>query len=94
MDRYVSTVISKFSILLGINCRENSVSGLAIQVFGLSSLVRYLGLRHGSASSMAGSPVTVASRVSSAIAGAVPAPVKNITSVGIPQHCWRPARRA
>jgi hypothetical protein len=66
MDRYISTIISKFSILLGINCQENCVSGLAIQSFGLSSLVRSLGLRHGGGSSMAGSHVLVTVRVSTA----------------------------
>ena len=94
MDRYISTIISKFSILLGINCRENCVSGLAIPGFGLSSLLCSLGLRYSSASSMAGLHVTVTSHVSSAIAGAVPAPVQTVTSVLVPQHCWRPAQVA
>jgi len=66
MDRYISTIISKFSILLGINCQENSGSGLAIPGFGLSSLVRSLGLRLGSGSSMAGSHVAVTAHVSTA----------------------------
>jgi hypothetical protein len=66
MDRYISTIISKFSILLGINCQENCVSGLAIPGFGLRSLVRSLGLRHGSGSSMAGLHVLVVARVSTA----------------------------
>jgi hypothetical protein len=66
MDRYISAIIRRFSILLGINCQENCVSGLAIQGFGLSSLVRSLGLRHGGGSSMAGSHVLVTVRVSTA----------------------------
>ena len=89
MDRYISAIISKFFILLGINNQENCGSGLAIQDFGLSTLVRSLGLGHGSGSIMAGSRVTVASRVSSAIA-AVPVPVHKATSVLVPQHCRLP----
>jgi hypothetical protein len=88
MNRYISTIISKFSILLGINCQENRVSGLAIQGSSFSRLVRSLGLRLGSGSSWAGSHVMV--RVSSAPAGAIPAPVYKHTSVGVPP-CWRPA---
>jgi hypothetical protein len=66
MDRYISAIVCKFSILLGINCRENCVSGLAIPGFGLSSLMRSLGLRHGGGSSMAGLHVAVVAHVSSA----------------------------
>ena len=66
MNRYISAIIRKFSILLGINCQENRGSGLAIQDSGLSSLVRSLGLRHGGGSSLAGQHVLVTVRVSSA----------------------------
>jgi len=66
MNRYISAIIRKFSILLGINCRENCVSGLAIQDSGLSSLLRSLGLRHGGGSSMAGLHVAVVAHVSTA----------------------------
>jgi hypothetical protein len=89
MDRYISTIINKFSNLFGIKGQENRVSGLAISGFGLRLLGRSLGLRHGGGSSMAGLHVAVA-RVSSATAAAVPAPVHQATSVGVPQHCWRP----
>jgi hypothetical protein len=92
MDRYISTIISKFSILLGFNSRENCVSGLAIQISALRSLVRSLGLRYSSASIMAGSRVAVTSRVSSASAGAGTLPVHKNTGVLVPQHCWRPAQ--
>jgi hypothetical protein len=95
MDRYISTIINRFSTLLGINYQETRVSGLAIRGLGLSLLVRSLGLRHGGGSSMAGLRVAVVKPyVRSAIAGAVPAPVHQVTSVGVPQHCWRPARMA
>jgi hypothetical protein len=67
MDRHISAIIRGFSILLGINCQENRVSGLAIQDSGFSSLLRSLGLRHGGGSSLAGLHVAVATaRVSSA----------------------------
>ena len=66
MDRYISAIIRRFSILLGINCQESRVSGLAIQDSLLSLLVRALGLRHGSGSSWAGRHVLVTVRVSSA----------------------------
>jgi hypothetical protein len=66
MDRYISTIISKFSDLLGINCQENSVSGLAIQDSGLSTVLRSLGLRLGGGSSMAVSHVAVTAHVRSA----------------------------
>jgi hypothetical protein len=94
MDRYISTIINRFSNLLGINCQENVGSGLAISCFGLSLLGRSLGLRHGGGSSMAGSHVPVMVRVSSAIAGAAPASVQKITDVAVQQHCWRPAQVA
>ena len=66
MNRYISAIVRKFSILLGINSRENCGSGLAIQGSGLSSLVRSLGLRHGGGSSLAGLHVLVTARVSTA----------------------------
>jgi len=66
MDRYISAIIRKFSILLGINCQENCVSGLAIQDSGLCSLLRSLGLRHGGGSSMAGLHVAVVAHVRTA----------------------------
>ena len=66
MNRYISAIVRGFSILLGINNRENCGSGLAIQDSGLSSLVRSLGLRHGGGSSLAGQHVLVAVHVSAA----------------------------
>ncbi len=94
MERYISTIIRQFSILLGINRQGSLVGrGLAIPGFSISSLVRSLGLRLGGGSSMAGCHVTVTSRVRSAIAGAVPATVHKDTVKLVP-HCWRPARLA
>ncbi len=66
MNRYISAIVRKLSILLGINNQEICGSGLAIQDSGLSSLLRSLGLRHGSGSSWAGQHVLVTVRVSSA----------------------------
>jgi hypothetical protein len=66
MNRYISAIVRKFSILLGINNRENCGSGLAIHDSGLSSLLRSLGLRHGGGSSSAGQHVLVTVRVSTA----------------------------
>jgi len=93
MERKISAIIRKFSILLGINNQEKCGSGLATTDFSLSSLVRSLGLRHGGGSSMAGSHVISTSRVSSAMAGVAPAPVYRVTGKCVP-HCWRPARMA
>jgi hypothetical protein len=66
MNRYISAIVRGFSLLLGINNRENCGSGLAIQDSGLSSLLRSLGLRHGSGSSWAGQHVLVTVRVRTA----------------------------
>jgi len=66
MNRYISAIVRGFSILLGINNRENRGSGLAIQDSGLSSLLRSLGLRHGGGSSSAGQHVLVTVRVRTA----------------------------
>ena len=92
MERYISAIIRKFSILLGINRQGSLVGrGLAIPGYGLSSLVRSLELRLGSVSTRAGLHVTVfRSRVSSALAGVVPAPVHKVMGKQV-QHCWRPA---
>jgi hypothetical protein len=87
MNRYISTITNRFSILLGINCQENCGSGLAISGFGLSLLGRSLGLRHGGGSSMAGWHVPVAVHVGLAIAAATPAIVRKDTIVGVSRHC-------
>ena len=90
MDRFISTIISQFSNILGINGQENSVSGMAIRGSGLGWLLRSLGLRHGGGSRVAVSLVAV-SRVSTATAAAaVDSHVYKPTCVSVP-HCWRPA---
>jgi hypothetical protein len=66
MNRYISAIVRKISVLLGIDNRVNCGRGLAIQDSGLSSLLRSLGLRHGGGSSLAGQHVLVTVRVSSA----------------------------
>ncbi len=94
MDRYISTIISEFSRLLGINRQENRVRGLAIRNVSLSCVLRSLGLRLGGGSRMAGLPVTVASRVGAAMASACSTRLEQPTVLhGVP-HCWRPARTA
>jgi hypothetical protein len=89
MDRYISTIISKFSNILGINSQKNCVSGVAIRGFGLKSMLRALGLRLGGGSSMAVSLVAV-SRVTTATAAAAHMPVHQGTRASV-LHCWRPA---
>jgi hypothetical protein len=65
MDRQISSIIRKLSILLGLY-QEKCGSGLAIQNLGFSSLLHSLGLRHGGGSSVAGSRVPATVRVGSA----------------------------
>jgi hypothetical protein len=89
MDRQISTIINKFSTILGFNSLESRINGMAILGFGLGRFLRVLGLRFG-VGRMSCSCVTAVSCASTAKAKAVRTPVKHMTDVAV-QHCWRPA---
>jgi hypothetical protein len=65
MDRHISAIVRKFSVLLGVKSWKKSGIGMAVPGSDLISQLRSLGLRHGGGSSWAGSRVALA-RVSTA----------------------------